>query len=410
MINTLHHTILSIKKLPALLLALLLFSSTYAVAYENGITSTSSEEKPFSGKLIEYHDNGNKKLEEHWELTGRAWPSLNRKTYKATYYANGHKASETIYESGFNKETNWHENGNKASETTYESGFKHGVETYWYKNGKKEIQRNFQNGIKVGNETKWYENGNKAIETNWKGSSKSFETLYYNNGQKESEVTYESRGKSNTKITWYETGQKKSKHIGKIGAYWYKDGQIKSTTEIKTNQSQLETTVETNYSENGQKITTFTYRHNKKEGYAAEYDKNGDLIKEYIYKNGIPEEIKWALFGVNNIDFFDQYFVPIIIIIIVIIPFFFIKTDPQVKSKRSAKDKLVFWLFFSLFLIPLTWGDIFIFFSLFSFVNYFSYYAFNNSKMTAAEIIWKYYARPLFAAFIIFAGCSVLFF
>ena len=361
-----QHIILSIKKLPTLLLALLLFSSTYAIAYENGITSTSSEKKPFSGKLIEYHNNGNKKLEEHWELTGSAWPSLNRKTYKATYYANGQKASETTYKKAVRqKETYWHENGQKASETTYES-----------------------------------------------------------------------RGKSNTKITWYETGQKKSKHIGKIGDYWYKDGQIKSTTEIKTNQSQLETTVETNYSENGQKITTFTYRHNKKEGYAAEYDKNGDLIKEYIYKNGIPEEIKWALFGVNNIDFFDiiidffviiidffviiidffviiyyffeQYFVPIIII--AIIPFFFIKTDPQVKSKRSAKDKFVFWLFFSLFLIPLTWGDIFILFSLFSFVNYFSYYAFNNSKMTTAEIIWKYYARSLFAAFIIFAGCTVLFF
>ena len=98
MFNTLQYIILSIKKLPTLLLALLLFSSTYAIAYENGITSTSSEKKPFSGKLVEYHNNGNKKLEEHWELTGNVWPKPNQKTYEIKYYQNGSTQSEVEYD------------------------------------------------------------------------------------------------------------------------------------------------------------------------------------------------------------------------------------------------------------------------------------------------------------------------
>jgi len=68
------------------------------IADENNITSTSSEKKPFSGKLIEYHYNGNKKLEEHWELTGSAWPKANQKTYEIKYYQNGSTQSEVEYD------------------------------------------------------------------------------------------------------------------------------------------------------------------------------------------------------------------------------------------------------------------------------------------------------------------------
>ena len=146
---------------------------------KSGGAHVSSEKTPFSGKLIQYHDNGNKKLEEHWELTGNVWPSPNRKTYKATYYANGQKASETTYKKAAGqREIFWYENGNKEHETTYENGYKHGVETYWYENGYKAIETHWESTGKV-----------------WpKPSQKTHEIKYYYDGTIQSEIKYDING------------------------------------------------------------------------------------------------------------------------------------------------------------------------------------------------------------------------
>ena len=67
-----------------------------------GIGYYLDEKTPFTGTVLDYHENGNKKLE--------------------YFYKDGLR---------YGTETKWYDNGDKCSEVTWVDGKKHGHETVW---------------------------------------------------------------------------------------------------------------------------------------------------------------------------------------------------------------------------------------------------------------------------------------
>ena len=60
------------------------------------------------------------------------------------------------------KAVEWHNNGKKKTETHYKDGNKHGKELSWYETGMMEYEFHYRNGKKHGKETIWYKNGVKT--------------------------------------------------------------------------------------------------------------------------------------------------------------------------------------------------------------------------------------------------------
>ena len=96
----------------------------------NGIKYEVNSEVGFTGKYVEYYENGQKSYE--------------------TNYKNGKQ--DGLW-------TGWHENGQKESELNFRNGKKDGLWTEWYKNGQKKSEINFKNEMKNGLSTGWDKEG-----------------------------------------------------------------------------------------------------------------------------------------------------------------------------------------------------------------------------------------------------------
>ena len=128
----------------------------------NGIFYAVNEEKPYTGKAIEYYLSGQKKL----EIT----------------YKNGKQDGV---------ETFWTKNGHKRSEHTYKDGKRDGDWIEWYANGQKVSKSTYKDGKQNGVSTEWHYNGRKAAEGILKDDKKNgVVTIWDENGQKEREITY----------------------------------------------------------------------------------------------------------------------------------------------------------------------------------------------------------------------------
>jgi len=97
----------------------------------NGIKYEVNSEVGFTGKYVEYFENGQKHIEEHLKLGKR----------------NGLM-------------TKWYENGQKEFKANYKNGKSDGLMTKWYENGQKESEINSKNGEVVdGVVTIWNKEG-----------------------------------------------------------------------------------------------------------------------------------------------------------------------------------------------------------------------------------------------------------
>ena len=97
----------------------------------NGIKYEVNSEVGFTGKYVEYFENGQKRIEEHLKLGKR----------------NGLM-------------TEWDKKGQKESETNWKNGKKEGLLTEWYENGQKKHEVKWKNGEIDGLLTEWDKEGN----------------------------------------------------------------------------------------------------------------------------------------------------------------------------------------------------------------------------------------------------------
>ncbi len=100
----------------------------------DGVYYEVNVDKPFSGKVIGTHGNGQIAL-------------------------------NSTFEDGelFGKRITWYENGQKKSEGNFKRGKGDGLWTYWYENGQKEREGKVKEAKEDGLWTHWDENGNITV-------------------------------------------------------------------------------------------------------------------------------------------------------------------------------------------------------------------------------------------------------
>ena len=165
---------------------------------------------PFSGKAIDKHYNGKKKLEiniKDGQLNGvsREWAFNGEKIFEANYeknipvgteirwYDNGNKKQEVRFVNGLvdGIATEWYANAQKMSEGKMVRGVEEGLFTWWYKDGQKEQEVNYKNGVPDGVVKKYHPQGQVQLESHFKNGKKNGMTKeWFMNGQLNSEVTY----------------------------------------------------------------------------------------------------------------------------------------------------------------------------------------------------------------------------
>ncbi len=111
-------------------------------------------------EIVSTFSNGNTMYEKYFRWVGNDEVLLK----EIRYYATGTKESETEYNTRgerHGKVISWHDNGQKWLEEDYENGIKNGVFIEWYKSGKKSFKGNYKDGLPDGKWIFWDEDGEK---------------------------------------------------------------------------------------------------------------------------------------------------------------------------------------------------------------------------------------------------------
>jgi len=226
------------KKILLTILPLLLFVGCskkpvdeVALIEKEGVKYLSNSIEPFSGEVMIYYPNGEKKYSGLYEngvlvkiktfntkddlvvydnetASSADFDDTSNSEIITEYYNN-----DRIRLKGFKIEgeywgdfTEWYENGSIKSEKTYVSGTLSGPYKIWYKNGELKEEWNFENNQKNGPYYRWYKNGKKEIEGFYKNKLKNDLWHYWNkNGEKIKVVPYLD-DKINGKYTKYLKG------------------------------------------------------------------------------------------------------------------------------------------------------------------------------------------------------------
>ena len=109
-------------------------------------------EKPYSGKVFELYNNG----EKHWEKVYKK--GLENGYYKS-WYPSGKQQMKVMLRKGNwdGKYVYWFENGKAKEEIRYKNGIKDGKYTFWSNKGQKIEQGLYSNGKKNGLNISFYD-------------------------------------------------------------------------------------------------------------------------------------------------------------------------------------------------------------------------------------------------------------
>ena len=137
----------------------------------DGLKYQQDSQKPYSGKVFNFWDNGNMKLEGSYKdglMNGKwTWYREDGKKMVKAYYVDGNgNGDKMIYEdlgiprNGADGElTFWNENGQKMYKGTFKDGEQDGKWTFWYENGQKKERGNFKNDKRIGEWTYYNDDG-----------------------------------------------------------------------------------------------------------------------------------------------------------------------------------------------------------------------------------------------------------
>ncbi len=227
-------------------------------------------------EVIEYHYNGNKKIEGQLQDGQRhgLWTE---------WYEEGQKKGEQEYDegkkSGLWKE--WHLNGNMKSQVEYQDDQYHGTWSEWYLSGQKKITKHYKEGTPQGRWTEWNEDGNMIRIT-----------AFFANGDKKSETTFSYSGEGTVKTyhEWFDNGNKRleqqMKNNIKHGHYreWFEDGTPSIDTQFKEGK---EDGLHRDFHTNGNRRMEIEMRDGKKNGRATYWNEEGVKLWIKIYMDDV---------------------------------------------------------------------------------------------------------------------------
>ena len=190
----------------------------------DGIFYEVGSEDPFTGTVVTYHANGQKKVAgEYFE--GK------REGRWGEWYEKGNVKSEGEWRNNekVGKWTYWHENGQIQEAGEYRDGEKDGKWGAWYENGQAKFAGQYYSLQPEGTFYWWHENGQKKGETDYRSGEVVRDCIYYWDGQKQQEIAYFTGETGWEGITWYWSGQTESTSQFRNGdgtiAWWHQNGQ-----------------------------------------------------------------------------------------------------------------------------------------------------------------------------------------
>jgi len=202
-----------------------------------GLLYKANDDKPFSGSVFEFYDNGQKKLNGRYRngTKNGKWTWWNEDggtdstgSYKnglmngqwEFYFSNGKLNGKGQYKDGngsirgvskiprngrYGIWTFWYESGEVKEKQNWKNGKIQGINTHWYRNGQKKEEGHYIESKMVGLWTLWYENGQKMTQENFEdGKKNGFITYWYNDGKKWSEGKYKNGKKEGLWSNWVE--------------------------------------------------------------------------------------------------------------------------------------------------------------------------------------------------------------
>jgi len=165
----------------------------------------------------------------------------------------------------------YHENGETESKGNYKDDIPEGLWEFYYKNGNIKERVNYNDGLRHGTHETFYDSG----EINWKRNYKDGEL----DGRWES---FFKDGKTNILSNW-----KNGKELNQTRFAYYENGQLKAKQGFKGDQ--LNGLYERFY-ENGELMETGNYLDGKQDGLWASFDKEGNLTRTGVLRNGVLQE------------------------------------------------------------------------------------------------------------------------
>lgn len=245
------------------------------LAQEQETEAQPEENKTTSKKVLQYHDDGAKKVEGQLIDNKRdgVWTE---------WYEDGTKKSEKEYKEGKRNGLwkEWYDNGSPKSDSEYQDDKRSGRRIEWYYSGQKKLRQRYRDGIPEGVRTEWDEYGNTTRTIG-----------YYANGDQKYEIQYEytREGTLKTQTEWFENGNKRvevrMKNDIKDGDYkeWFEDGVLSIETQFKEGK---EDGLHRDYYQDGSLRMEIEMTAGKKNGLCTLWNQEG--LKQWIkvYQDG----------------------------------------------------------------------------------------------------------------------------
>ena len=189
---------------------------------------------------------------------GEYWTNRKKQTWLET--KNG-KAEGIVYQ--------YYENGALKSEQHYANGKQNGIRRDFYLNNKLKLEANYENGVEIGPFKSYYENGNLRLSSICQNGVKNATNVkqYYENGGIYLEIESYKNGKADGfSRQYYENGKKQSEAFFSEGVQYG---------------------VEKHYDRDGKLISEENYENGVPvEKFILNYDTFGDLVYKEIQKDG----------------------------------------------------------------------------------------------------------------------------
>lgn len=226
---------------------------------EAGVVIQAGEHKPFTGKAVWFHPNGQREQETAF-VNGREHGQ------EVWWHPDGARAGQSQYQDGVlhGSTIQWHPGGVKMEfQVLYQNGMQDGKEVWWHENGREKSVTHFENGLRQGRASGWYPDGTKAWEALWTDDEpEGTYTEWYETGLPKSRKEYDAGEQDGVETWWYETGEKSWEANWVAGRQeglmteWYENGNKMTETPYKAGQREG---VSTGWYENGQKAHETTY-------------------------------------------------------------------------------------------------------------------------------------------------------
>ncbi|WP_165779192.1 toxin-antitoxin system YwqK family antitoxin [Brumimicrobium salinarum] len=237
-----------------------------------------------SGKWKYYYKNGKKFKVGHFDndLKNGEW---------TTWYENGNTLMEGDYKNDLEEGLwkNYWENGQLKNQSTFTKGKLNGEWLSFYSNGIPLSKGNYDMGQKSGEWTEYFKNGRKSDITNYKVVEQKSKTKYGPMKDRVNRVSIKHGDfVSFSQKDFSKTQEGKYKNGEKHGTWTtYHKGGLLPAVIANYKKGELHGKMKTFEFRGNQIISEVNYKNGRKDGKAKVFDKDGKVVKEMTYENGV---------------------------------------------------------------------------------------------------------------------------